>query len=603
MKLNSINSKVIAACFVVLLLASATSAAGLWAATHLSDALTRAMRSNEVVRVHMDADMMHDALRADVLMALRAADPANGVPFADVKKDLADHAATFRADVQRNKSLADDPASKAALAAVEAPLATYIAGAESIVALAERDPAAANAAMPGFLKQFTMLEGAMEEATGKIEASAAAEAAAAKASALNAQILMGALILVGVAVTGLIVVAARRILVTPLVDVTRALDRLSNGDLSVDPPHTGREDEIGQMTRALFAFKRAVAERQAELEAADNRAAMEDERAAAEARRAEDDAVRDRVVTSLAEAMERLSQGDLAARLESRFPDQYEGLRANYNSTVDQLGQTMSAVIASARGMRTGSDEISMAADDLSRRTEHQAASLEQTAAALDEVTATVRRSAEGAGKARQVADVAQGEAQRSGEVVSRATEAMDAIEKSSAQISNIVGLIEEIAFQTNLLALNAGVEAARAGEAGKGFAVVASEVRALAQRTGEAAKEIKSLISESSRQVGDGVELVTQTGQALENIRLTVAEMYELVTEIAASAREQSVALSEVNTAINQMDQVTQQNAAMVEETTAASHSLAREAESLAGLIGRFRLSTADVALPARAA
>jgi methyl-accepting chemotaxis protein len=603
MKLNSINSKVVAACVVVLVLASATSAAGLWAATHLSGALTRAMGSNEVVRLHMDADMMHDALRADVLMALRAADPASGVAFADVNKDVAEHARTFRSDVQRNKALADDPASKAALAAVEAPLADYIAGAEHIVALAERDPVAANAAMPGFLRQFTMLEGAMEAATGKIEASAAAKASGAKASALNAQILMGVLMLVGVVVTGLIVLAARRILVKPLVDVTQALDRLANGDLTVDPPHTTREDEIGQMTRALFAFKRAVAERQAELEAADNRAALEEERVRNEAHRAEEEAVRDRVVAALAQALSRLSQGDLAARLETRFPDQYEDLRANYNSAVDQLGQTLAAVIGSARGMRTGSDEISQAADDLSRRTEQQAASLEQTAAALDEVTATVRRSAEGAGKARQVADAAQTEAQHSGEVVSKATQAMGAIEQSSSQIANIVGLIEEIAFQTNLLALNAGVEAARAGDAGKGFAVVASEVRALAQRTGEAAKEIKSLISESSRQVGDGVDLVTQTGKALENIRSTVAEMHELVTEIAASAREQAVALSEVNTAINQMDQVTQQNAFMVEETTAASHSLAREAEGLAGLIGRFRLATEDEVRPARAA
>jgi len=603
MKLDSINGKVVAAGAIVLILASATAGAGLWAATHLSDALTRAMRSGEVVRVHMDSDMMHDALRADVLMALRAADPATGVTFAQVKADLAEHSKTFRDDIARNKGLAADRASRDALAAVEAPLADYIAGAEKIVALAERDPAAAEGAMPGFLKQFTALEGAMEQATETIEASANAEAAAAKSAAFAAQMLMAALILVGVVVTGLIVVAARRMLVTPLVEVTSALDRLSKGDLTVDPPHTGRKDEIGLMTRALFAFKQAVAERQAELEAADNRAAMEEERVRNEARRAEEEAARERVMSALAQGLSRLSQGDVAARLDARFPEQYEDLRANYNSAVAQLGETLSAVIASARGMRTGSGEITQAADDLSRRTEQQAASLEETAAALDEVTATVRRSAEGAGKARQVADAARGEAQRSGEVVSRATEAMSAIEQSSAQISNIVGLIEEIAFQTNLLALNAGVEAARAGDAGKGFAVVASEVRALAQRTAEAAKEIKTLISASSRQVDDGVELVTQTGQALENIRSTVAEMHDLVSEIAASAREQAVALSEVNTAINQMDQVTQQNAAMVEETTAASHSLAREAESLAGLIGRFRLSSSEATPSARAA
>ncbi len=603
MRLDTINGKVGAAGAMVLALACMTSSAGLWSAAHLSGALTRAMRSGDVVRLHMDSDMMHDALRADVLMALRATDPANGVQWAQVKADLAEHAKTFRSDIKQNKLLAVDPASRAALAAVEGPLASYIGSAENIVALAQRDPAAANAAMPDFLKQFTVLEGAMEAATNKIEASANAEATGAKSAALAAQILMAGLILVGVFISGLLVVVSRRMLVKPIVDITSVLDRLAQGDLSVDPPQTKRKDEIGLMSRALFAFKQAVAERHAELEAADNRAAMEEERARNEARRATEEAAREQVVASLAQGLDRLSHGDLAARLETRFPDQYEELRTNYNAAIDQLGQTLASVIASARGMRSGSEEISQAADDLSRRTEQQAASLEQTAAALDEVTATVRRSAEGASKARQVADTAHGEAERSGEVVHKATEAMSAIEESSAQISSIVGLIEEIAFQTNLLALNAGVEAARAGEAGKGFAVVASEVRALAQRTADAAHEIKGLISASTRQVGDGVQLVTQTGVALETIRSTVAEMHGLVSEIAASAREQAVALSEVNTAINQMDQVTQQNAAMVEETTAASHSLAREAEGLTGLIGRFRLTPAAVVPSARAA
>ena len=603
MKLNSINQKVTAAGAVVLILATTTAGAGLWAANHLSGALTRAMQSAEVLRTHMDADMMHDALRAYVLMGLRSADPASGVKIADVKAEIAEHAKTFREDVKESKALAVDDASRAALAAIEAPLGEYISGAESIVELAGRDPEAAKAAMPHFLAQFTQLEEAMEGATDKIDKSSKAEADGAKSAALGAQVLMAALILVGLVVSGLIILAARRTLVRPLLDVTSALDRLAKGDLTVDPPHTERTDEIGLMTRGLLTFKQAVADRQAELEASDNRAAMEEERRVNEAHRAEEEAARDRVVAALAQGLARLSQGDLAERLNVAFPAQYEELRANYNSAVDQLGETLVAVTAAARGMRAGSGEISQAADDLSRRTEQQAASLEETAAALDEVTATVRRSAEGAGKASQVANAAQGEAERSEEVVRQATEAMSAIESSSAQISNIIGIIEEIAFQTNLLALNAGVEAARAGDAGRGFAVVASEVRALAQRSAEAAKEIKGLISASSRQVGEGVDLVTQTGAALESVRGAVAEMHGLVSEIAASAREQATALHEVNTAINQMDQVTQQNAAMVEETTAASHSLAREAEGLSGLISRFRLTQGEDGRIARAA
>jgi len=604
MKTKSINQSVMAALAIVTLLASVSSAAGLWAVTHLGGGLTDTLRSAKVLTTHMDGDMMHDALRADVLMALRSEDPASGVTIVDVKKDLGEHAKTFRDDLAANKALATDPATRAALAAIEGPLNEYISGAETMADLAGRDPAAAKAAMPQFLKIFEQLEGLQEQATEKIEASAKAEAEKAKGEGRNAQILMAAMLLIGFAVSGALVVMARRVLVRPLVDVTSALDRLANGDLTVVPPHTERTDEIGLMTRALFTFKQAVVDRQAELEAADQREVVEEERRVNEARRVEDERVRELVVTSLGRGLEHLTRGDLTCRLNDAFPAQYEELRCNYNTAMDQLSRTMSNVVEAARGMHTGSDEITQAADDLSRRTEQQAASLEQTAAALDEITATVRRSAEGAGRARDVANSAQSEAERSGEVVQRATEAMSAIEQSSTQISQIIGIIEEIAFQTNLLALNAGVEAARAGDAGRGFAVVASEVRALAQRSADAAKEIKTLISESSRQVGDGVVLVTQTGEALRSIRSTVAEMHALVTEIVASAREQATGLSEVNTAVNQMDQVTQQNAAMVEETTAASHSLAREAEGLAGMVNRFTLSAAPERAPtARAA
>ena len=301
------------------------------------------------------------------------------------------------------------------------------------------------------------------------------------------------------------------------------------------------------------------------------------------------------VVSETARALSSVADGDLTARITAAFNGDYEQLKSDFNNAMQRLEAAMSEIASNTTTMRSGASEISQAADDLSRRTEQQAATLEETAAALDEITATVRKTAEGASRAGQVVEGARGDAERSGEVVTRAIAAMGDIERSADQISQIIGVIDEIAFQTNLLALNAGVEAARAGEAGKGFAVVASEVRALAQRSAEAAKEIKSLISASTTQVKSGVGLVGETGQALTAIVGRVQEINGLMVEIAASAQEQSTALSEVNTAVNQMDQATQQNAAMVEQSTAASHSLTQETEQLTRLVGRFRLSGAS--------
>lgn len=298
-------------------------------------------------------------------------------------------------------------------------------------------------------------------------------------------------------------------------------------------------------------------------------------------------------VQTIGAALTRLAQGDLSFSLDQPFAADFEGLRRTMNDALSQMRNTLGAVAQSTDQIDTGTREISQSAEDLSKRTEQQAASLEETAAALDQITVNVTNASKRAEEARHAAATASQNAERSGKVVADAVGAMSRIESSSNQISNIIGVIDEIAFQTNLLALNAGVEAARAGEAGKGFAVVAQEVRELAQRSAQAAKEIKGLIRNSSDEVSTGVKLVSETGEALQTIQQNIVAVNDHMEAITSSAKEQATGLSEVNAAVNQMDQVTQQNAAMVEETNAASATLAQETARLRQLIEGFQLGS----------
>ncbi len=381
-----------------------------------------------------------------------------------------------------------------------------------------------------------------------------------------------------------------RQIAAPVGRLTAAMGRVAAGDNATEVPGRGRGDEVGAMAAAVQVLKDAAIEKiRLERQSHADRQAAEAERARAAAKDERHAAQRSAVFESLAAALGLLADGDLTCALPEPFAPEYERLRADFNGAMAELRQTIGAVVQNIAGFGSGTGEISQAADDLSRRTEQQAASLEETSAALAQITATVRKTAHGAEAAQGRVASAKVEAEQGGAVVRDAVDAMGAIERSAQQISQIIGTIDEIAFQTNLLALNAGVEAARAGDAGRGFAVVASEVRALAQRSADAAKEIKALIGASTAHVARGVTLVRETGGALGRILGQVTEIDAVVSEIAVSAKQQAAGLAEVNLAVNQMDQMTQQNAAMVEQSTAASHSLAQEAADLEKLTARF--------------
>ncbi len=383
----------------------------------------------------------------------------------------------------------------------------------------------------------------------------------------------------------------------PVMRLKASMQAIAQEDVSGDVPETDRKDEIGEMAKVVSVLRQSVAER-AELRIRDSeqQARLDDERTEGERRQRAVSQGQADAMHTVGEALERLAAGDLTVSIDAIAPE-YAKLREDFNRAVEALSSVIGAISRSTDVVHGSAADIAGAANNLSHRTEQQAASLEETAAALDEITATVRNASERAAEAsRMVAETRQS-ADRSGTIVRDAVAAMSRIEDASSRIGQIIGVIDEIAFQTNLLALNAGVEAARAGEAGRGFAVVAQEVRELAQRSANAAKEIKGLISNSAAEVGNGVTLVRSTGDALTEIEALVNQVNDQVISIATSAREQATGLAEVNAAVNQMDQMTQQNAAMVEETNAAGGTLTQESEQLKALLGNFRLNTAGAA------
>jgi len=383
----------------------------------------------------------------------------------------------------------------------------------------------------------------------------------------------------------------------PILSLASSAERLAKGDVSVTFAAVSRRDEVGEIARAVAAFRDKVIDGQrAQEQAAAERAAAEAARRQSEELRASTSAEQARVVDALSEGLERLAEGDLTWRVEGAFSAEYARLKTNYNRSLDTLQQALRTISEGAQDLKAGSSEIAGLASDLSHRSGSQTQSIEEAAATLEEITNTVKLTADNAGQARQVVSKTRVEAEKSGAVVRTAVEAINRIQGSAQEIEKIIGVIDEIAFQTNLLALNAGVEAARAGESGRGFAVVATEVRALAQRSADASKEIKTLISASSAQVTQGVNLVVSAGAALDRIFAQVSEIDGVVAMIASGAIEQSAGLQGVNKGVSAIDQTNQSNVEIVQRTTSACAETADRAGQLADAVARFKVD----ALPA---
>lgn len=549
---------------------------GYYALRQSDDGLTASVSATSALLAAMDGEVSHQALRADVLNAVVWGPEAPEPLKMQIEADVRDHAARLAKDMAKLQKLPLDPKLAAQVNTTQKVVDAYLVLARSTVDAALKDRDAGKTALSGFVDGLSQLEAQMADQGALIEAGSQAAGDAAKAE--NQRLLM--LVILSAAIAGAILIMSNlllsRSIAMPLIRVRDAIKAVAGGDLggrhSSFHRASDKKDEVSEIAGYLEELR--VRLRQAvDMEETITRA--QQEQAA--------------VVQALSVGLDNLSAGNLSHSISQPFPEYYEPLRQNYNTSVERLNQTIAQVVQSSRSIRSKSDEISQSAEDLARRTETQAATLEETAAALDQLTASVRSAANSARQVETIVQSARREAEDNGKVVLGAVDAMTGIERSSDQISQIIGVIDDIAFQTNLLALNAGVEAARAGDAGRGFAVVASEVRALAQRSSDASKEIKTLISTSSTLVGRGVAAVGSAGKALTTMVERVTHISKLVSEIAVGAQEQSVSLGEVNVGVNQLDQVAQKNAGMVEQSKLATQSLREEAVGLDRLVTNF--------------
>jgi methyl-accepting chemotaxis protein len=390
-------------------------------------------------------------------------------------------------------------------------------------------------------------------------------------------------------------------LIRPLYGLRDSLLQIAGGSLDLDVPSADRRDEIGEIGQAVVTLRNAALEKgrieqrhHAELQrqqAEEQRRIESEAQAKSDAERSKIADEQARVVGSIAKGLESLAEGNLTWRIDEVFSGAYEQIRQDFNLAAERLQDTIQAIVEAARQVAGASSEISSGTTDLSQRTESQSAVLEKTSSSMEEISSTVRQNAESAQHANTITTETRDIANRGNEVVGKTIKSIAHIEESSRKIADIIGVIDEIARQTNLLALNAAVEAARAGEVGRGFAVVASEVRSLAQRSSQAAKDIKELITKSFGEVQEGVALANQAGAALNEVVGSITKAADVVAEIAKASSEQAGGLAQITSALAQIDEANQQNSALVEESAAAAKTLEIQAAAMAEQVGLFRI------------
>lgn len=565
-KLRLILSGVVSIISIVIL-----AALGVYSLWQSELELERQIHMSEAVHHELKVGQMLEAMEAVVVYGLLIGEQATQAERTRLNQELAKDIAVMRQELEALQALdlSSDVASM--VRQIDPLVEKYSEDSKRLLALGFSDKAAALAGLPDFQLQFYSLRNALSPTVKLLETQAEETVIAARQHDMN---LLYTLLGVSVLMIGLVLYNARRITVTitrPIDRLREALSEVSEGNFDIKIANRMRSDDFGDIAKDIDRISDRVIETLARQDAL----------------RVESD----KVITRLGAGMKKLSAGDFSERISTSFHEDYEALRIDFNETVDNLNTLLAQVVQASSSIQDRSGEIHGASQNLSVRTASQAATLEETAAALEQMTNSVKTAAQNTKDVETAMTQARGDVEHSGRVVEGAVAAMNEIEASSSRISQIIGVIDDIAFQTNLLALNAGVEAARAGEVGRGFAVVASEVRSLAQRSSEAANEIKILISTSTKHVQDGVDQVDQAGQALSAVVAKVAHISELVTGISAVSVEQANGITEVNTGVSQLDQVTQQNATMVEDSGTAIQALNDETNNLNQLVGQFVL------------